>query len=135
MPQAGLPGNRRFGLLCILAAFAIGACNSPTSTPSVGEFSVSIVDIDGPVITVAVNGKSLGEISCATGALTLTAGVAALPSLPWTITLSRTDGSQFGSVQLSGREGDQVIVIRSGGVVHGSKGGSYGPAPTSPCPS
>ena len=136
-PTTGLPGHRRFGLLCIVAAFAMSACNrAPTTTSTAGEFSVLVVDIDGPNVTVVVNGKSVGEISCASGALTLMADGVAVPSLPWTITLSRSNGSQFGTaVQLSGTEGAQAIIVRSGSVLSGPKGGSYGPAPTSPCPS
>ena len=117
----------------LLAALALSACNG-AATPTVGGFSVLILDIDGPDMTVVVNGQSVGVVVCGAGSLTLIAGEAGVPSLPWTIALSRRDGSQFGSVRLSGTEGDQAIVVRSGGVVHGPKAGSRGPAPTSPCP-
>ena len=136
-------GNRaRFGLgvsiAGLLFVLAIGGYlfwspTSPLSSP--GQFSLTVVSIDGPPVDVRINGVVVAHVVCHGGSNPAMTPSASFP-LPWAVTVTKADGTVLGTWKEAGNNGDRMIEIRAGYVdeVAAELGGG-GPPPGPTCTS
>lgn len=126
------PG-RSLGLLFVLVVVGCTPVPHATPTPQATQpsFLLDVANIDGPPVTVEINGRVVGQSRCqldsGVGFPTLTPGPDL--ALPWTVRLVRTDGSAFGTWVETGSTGARRIVIRSDGALEVPHGAPAGPAP------
>jgi hypothetical protein len=134
-------GNRaRFGLGAsiagLLLVLAIGgylfwSSTSPSSSP--GQFSLTVVNIDGPPVDVKINGVVVAHVVCHGGANPAMTPSASLP-LPWVVTVTKADGTVLGTWTEAGNNGGRKIEIRAGYVDEVAEELGGGPMP-GPCAS
>lgn len=97
-------------------------------------FEYDIANIDGPPVTVSIDGVVVGApVVCEAAAVVLTANSAGMPPLPWHIVVSTLDGSRFGSGSADGSLA-KVLFVRREGVMEEAQPGNPGPGPQLPCP-
>jgi hypothetical protein len=99
----------------LLVAGLAGCGQGPTSSPSAtSEFWLEIENLDGPHLTVEVNGQTMAQSVCQVESKSPVPHMTPSTSLPlpWTVTLIRADGSVMGSWTESGNDGPRQILIR-----------------------
>ena len=125
------------GIVCSIAPVAgcVGVGGDEASSTH-APFWLSIANLDGPTVSVEINGRSVGTFRCqledASGAPPLTV-TADLP-LPWIVRVLRPNGSQMGVFYESGDIGSRTILIRGDQAGEfASEEASGGPVPSGAC--
>lgn len=94
------------GLLTLLS---VAACSTP--------YQMSVRNVDGPAVTLIINGQAIADLPCAVGRVVVRPGENA-PALPWRLELRRATGEIFASVDIDGTRGpQQQLVIRDVGAI------------------
>jgi hypothetical protein len=118
------------GLLSVLAivSFLFWTSASPASPDR--QFSLIVVNIDGPPVDVAINGEVVAHLVCHGDPIPGMTPSARRP-LPWTVTVTRSDGTVLGTWIEAGDNGDRKIDIRADYVVEvaANQGGGGMPGP------
>ena len=123
--------------LCLATTMLVG-CGVPAASLSVSpDFTLTIVNIDGPTVAIIVNEQRVGTAPCqlesSAPAPVLTPG-SPMPPLPWLVRLERLSGGSLGNWTESGSDGPRVLVVRGTEVSEQPAPAAVGPAPAGPCP-
>jgi hypothetical protein len=122
-------GRLRFSLAALergtvlLAVVLASACQAPVSSGS----PLHIVNVDGPAVTVSINGGQVTRVGCGSSATVTPTG-----SPPWVVVVIAESGSDLYRTTLVDAA-EQGIVVRLDGVRSGAWPMPYGPAGA--CPS
>ena len=130
-----VPRNGRLNLAraCGLGALLLASCVSE-STPE--PFYLEFQNIDGPTVTVTINGQTLARLECQ-GLSPNRPGAMLGPlrpgedlPLPWQVTISTSSGHELGQWTEPGTDGPRMLVIRGEQVAELPVGAPVGPAPS-----
>ncbi len=97
--------------------------SGPSAIPSAG-YALNVADVDGPPITLAIDGSTVAQVSCA-GYTTLREGVDGVPGLPWSLDVRRQGGGLLKHFDVLG--GQNFVLLVRGLEVSLGEFGSYGP--------
>ena len=90
-----------------------GASLGPATPPATGSFFLDVANLDGPRVTVSVNGVALATVSCQ---LSGARGPVLRPSpsnpLPWAVVVTTPGGTVLTSFQENGDKGPMALLIR-----------------------
>jgi hypothetical protein len=126
----------------LLVAGLVGCSPGPTSSSSAPQlsgtsgFSLVVHNVDGPPLTLKVNGTVVADSVCQLGSSSPAPFIvpnSTLP-LPWNVTLVRADGSNMGSWTESGNNGPRQILIRGNQAAELPADEPGGPPPASCAP-
>jgi hypothetical protein len=91
-----------------------------------------VMNLDGPPVTVTINGTTLDRLVCqfqdGDSSALLRPGDDSVPPLPWSIGLVKDDGTELGAWEIDRLGGRRELVVRSAG------GALKSPGPAGPVP-
>ena len=119
------------GLLSVVAIVGYLSWPSGSSSSSDRQFSLTVVNVDGPPVDITINGEVVAHLVCHGGPNSAMTPSASRP-LPWTVTVTRSDGTVLGTWMESGKNGARKIDIRSNTVYEVAADQGGGPVPV-PC--
>jgi hypothetical protein len=128
-----MTGRRRSG---VRVAVTFAACALLGACAPAPAFFLTVVDIDGPAVDIAINGAVVGHAVCQMDAPDAPAPQFS-PSvgqpLPWSVELRRADGTVLATFVEAGGQGPRTIILRTSGPYEAAYGQNPGPAPAPTC--
>jgi hypothetical protein len=126
----------RLGAVAAWGLLAV-ACVSPaqSSSSTFATLVLSVQNIDGPPVSVALNGTVIGTFTCGGAGLTVTRESPDVPELPWSVRVLASDGSELDRQIVSAPNRYAYYIRRYGSMFEAGPAQNPGPGPMLPCPS
>jgi hypothetical protein len=120
----------------VLMVVLIAACAGPAApTDQPPSFFLRVQDINGPPVTIVINGTVVGATYCDDPAVRqYEPGASGVPALPWTVDLRTAAGTVLQSLSLDGSESHILQVLQDRAYLDGPTP-NPGMVLRRPCPS